>query len=121
MELKEILPMAGTLVLMLAVFAGAYFVSKLVGKKYGALPGRAKNLSVIDSLSVGKDKSLLVIKAADKVFLLGSTERQLTMLCELDPKDFPEPEGEKPGARDFCATLRDVITGAGRMGKGDKD
>lgn len=121
MELKEILSMAGTLALMLAVFAGAYFVSKLVGKRYSVLSDTAKNLSVIESLSIGKDRSLLVIKAADKTFLIGVTERQIAMLCELDPKDFPESAEEKPGMKDFRSTLRDVITGAGRMGKGDKD
>ncbi|NLV86543.1 MAG: flagellar biosynthetic protein FliO [Clostridiales bacterium] len=121
MGLKEILSMAGTLALMLAVFAGAYFVSKLVGKKYSTLSNTAKNLSVISTLSIGKDKSLLVIKAADKAFLIGVTERQITTLCELDPKDFPEPAEEKPHTKDFRSTLKDVISGAGRMGKGDKD
>lgn len=119
MDFMEVLSMAGTLVLMLAVFAGAYFVSKFVAKKYSPQAGASKNLSIIESLLVGKDKSLLVVRAAERVFLIGSTSREFTFLSELNSEEFPISREKKPQNKDFRSTLRDVISRSGRSGEGE--
>ena len=46
----------GTLVLMLAVFVGAYYFSKFLSKKYQPKYGDARNIEIIERMAVGKDQ-----------------------------------------------------------------
>ncbi len=120
MEIKEILSMVGTLILMLAVFVGAYFVSKFVARRYSPKATASRNLSIIENLNIGKDKSIMVVKAAERLFLIGVTCHELSMLSELDPLDFPMTAEPKDQTKDFRTTLRDIITKGSRSAEGEK-
>lgn len=120
MEAKEILSMVGTLVLMLLVFVAAYYVSKFVAKKYSPKASASKNLEIIENLNVGKDKSIMVVKAAERLFLVGVTGHEFTLLSELDPSEFPITHVANTQTNDFRSTLRDVITRGGRSTEGEK-
>ncbi|NLH00813.1 MAG: flagellar biosynthetic protein FliO [Clostridiales bacterium] len=108
---SEILSMIGTVILMIAVFAGAYYVSKFVGKHYQPRYGDSRNMSVIESQSLGKDKALLIVKTAGKAFLIGSTPHEFTLISELDPDTLTEDSEYKPEKKDFSAILRNALTG----------
>lgn len=111
---KEVLSVVGTLALMIAVFAGAYYFSKYFGKRYGTRGGPAKNLSVFECQNVGKDGALLIVKAAGRAFLVGATPREFTFLSELDPKTLEEPDDPNLSEKDFSAAFRAAIK---RFGK----
>ena len=107
---SEILSIIGTIVLMIAVFAAAYFVSKYVGKRYKDNYGVSKHITVIESTIIGKDRSLLVVKAGEKAFLIGSTPNEFTLLSELDAQQFAaDSEALAPAQKDFISTFREVI------------
>ena len=109
---SEVLSIIGTIVLMIAVFAAAYYVSKYVGKHYKPNYGLSKNITVIDSTSIGKDKSLLLVKVQEKAFLIGSTTNEFTLLSEFDAEQFAVNSGtEEVPQKDFISTFRDVIKG----------
>ncbi|MEA4896424.1 MAG: flagellar biosynthetic protein FliO [Oscillospiraceae bacterium] len=106
----EVLSIIGTLVLMAAVFAAAYFVSKYVGKHYKPSFGLSKNISVIDSAVVGKDRSLLLVKVGEKALLIGSTPNEFTLLSELEAGQFEAAsETEQAPQKDFITTFRSVV------------
>ena len=95
---------------MIAVFAAAYFVSKYVGKHYKTNYGVSKHITVIESAIIGKDRSLLIVKAGEKAFLIGSTPNEFTLLSELDAQQFAaDSEASGSAQKDFISTFRDVI------------
>ncbi len=111
-SIGEVLSMVGTLLLMIAVFVGSYYVSKLVGKRYSLHDsGASKKLKVIESTPVGKDSAIMVIKAGERVYLIGTTPRELTFLSELDAESFPDTPGNEIPRQSFGSILRSAISG----------
>ena len=67
-------------IFMSAVIIGAaYLVTRLIAKRSIASGGN-KNLKVVETLSLGLDKSLMLIKAGEQYLLLGSTPKGITFL-----------------------------------------
>lgn len=108
---KEVLTIIGTLVLMIAVFVGAYYFSKYFGRRYGTRSGPAKNLSIFECQSVGKDGALLIVKAGERAFLVGATPREFTFLSELDPNTLAAPDPPDAAKKDFSATFKAAVKG----------
>jgi len=119
MSFGEIMSMIGTIVLMVAVFVGAYYVSKYVGKHYQPRTGSSSNISIIESKTLGKDRSLLVVKSAGKAFLIGATPREIALISELDAEKLVPPAAEKPVTRDFSAMFRSALSAKGRKDEGE--
>ena len=88
-DLTTILTGIGTIVLMLAVFVGAFYFSKFVSKKYQPKYGNARNIEIIERMAVGKDQSLALVKVSDRVFLLAFTAQSVTKIEEMDASLFP--------------------------------
>jgi flagellar biosynthetic protein FliO len=114
----EILSMIGTVVLMIAVFVGAYYVSRFVGKKYQPRNGTSRNISILESQPVGKDRALIVVKAANKAFLVGATPHEFTLISELNPDDLSDLPESKPSKKDFSSVFRSVIMGGDKKQNG---
>lgn len=103
--------MIGTIVLMIAVFVGAYYVSKFVGKHYQPSKGLTRNISVLESQNVGKDKALLIVKAANRAFLIGSSSHEFNLISELNPEDLIAAPEVSPLKKDFSSVLRSALMG----------
>lgn len=118
-ELKTILTAVGMLLLMVAIFAGAYWAPRLIAKSYGGLNTFSDKLRIVSRIALGKDQSLIVVKAADRMFLLGATPREISLITELDPADFPitSPEAPKLTGASFSAVLKNVLKNAKSDGK----
>lgn len=108
-EVKAALSLVGTLVLMVAVFVGAFYASKWVAKKYqpGA-PGTAKNIEVIERLVIGKDNHLMIVRAGGKIMLLGVSPGKITRLEEFAPEDINLEEIKTQPKVDFLSVLKDI-------------
>jgi flagellar biogenesis protein FliO len=61
----------------------AYAATKLVAKR-SAARGRSKHIEVIDSMFVGTDAQLLIVKAAGEYFLISRSAKKLDMLAKLE-------------------------------------
>lgn len=105
---KAILAMGGTLALMLLTLLGAWWVSRLVGRA-GQLkmPGGSR-VTVLERTPVGRDSSLAVVRAGDRVLLLGVTPHQIQKLDELDPALYPEGEAARTPP-DFMDCLKKAV------------
>ena len=108
-DFMTILTGIGTIVLMLAVFVGAYYFSKFVSKKYQPKLGNAKNIEIIERMPVGKDQSLALVKVSDKVFLLAFTAQSVTKIEEMDASLFPlNTDIQKLGETSFMSIFTDA-------------
>lgn len=111
---KEVLSVIGTLALMIAVFAGAYYFSKYFGRRYGTRSSPAKNLSILEGQNVGKDGALLIVKVAGRAFLIGATPREFTFLSELDMEMLEEPDDPDATKKDFSTAFKSAMKSFGK-------
>jgi flagellar biogenesis protein FliO len=106
----SVLSMLGMLAIMIAIFAGAYYVTRFVGGRY-VQPGSAgKRIRVLDQAITGKEERLLLVKVAEKVYLIASGPAGTQKLDELDPALFPEesaPQAEN--APPFLHVLSEAV------------
>jgi flagellar protein FliO/FliZ len=67
------------------ILIAAYYFTRYLSKK--AFNNAAnKNLRIVETVSLGIDKSLLLVKVGEQYFLLGSTQKGITLLSEMDPE-----------------------------------
>ncbi len=121
---ETILVGIGTIVLMLAVFVGAYYFSKFFAKQYQPkIGGKLKNIEIIERMAVGKDQSLALVRVSDKVFLLAFTAQSVTKIEEMDASLFPENTVvQNTGENNFMTFFTDAynnLLNKKNEGKGD--
>lgn len=109
MDFQSVLSMIGTLALMVAVFAGAYWVSKFIGKKYQGGSATEGQIEIICRTPIGKGESIVIVKSAGKAFLIGVTEANITVLSELDPNDIPQSNISSKEQLSFLSVMQDAI------------
>lgn len=103
-----ILSGVGTLILMVAVFAGAYYVSKYISKKYQPKYGSGKNIEIIERTVLGKNQTLTLVKVSGRVFLIGCTEQNINKIEEFDETLFPELPESSPEEINFLSVFSDA-------------
>ncbi|MDR0469959.1 MAG: flagellar biosynthetic protein FliO [Peptococcaceae bacterium] len=82
--------MIGLFILMILIFVGAYYATKLMGKHYSMQVSSSREMRVIDRLPLGRDRFLLIVEAGDKVLLLGVSPQHIDTLAELDREAFAD-------------------------------
>lgn len=105
-ELYPILSAIGTLILMLLVFYGAYRVSKLVGHRYQ--PSSGGSMKILQRQPLGKDRELILLQCAEKVYLLGVTDGSIRVLDEPDLSEDELVPSSPPSTKDFTSLLREA-------------
>lgn len=114
---SQILSVFSLLAVIVLVMLGAYVFTRWAGKNLGAggllIRGGGSRLQILDRAALGRDQSLLVVKAGQRYLLLGCTPAGLTLLAELTREEgevwekpaSPEgPEGKRPP--DFRALMQ---------------
>lgn len=121
-EVLRVLSVIGTLLLVLAVFAGAYYVSKIMAKRYQGFQSAVKGgIELIDRRNLGKDQALLVVRVAEKTFLLGVTPHHITKLEELDETFFPAVVPPTDGPPNFLDTWKEALKKVKKAGDGSDE
>jgi flagellar biogenesis protein FliO len=83
---QEILKMAGSLLVVLALLLGGLaWVRKLFGEVGG--PGGVPVMRVLGGLRLGSGKHLMLVEVAGEVLVLGATARELTLLTRIDDEE----------------------------------
>lgn len=96
-----------TLFIIILFFFLAYVVTRVVaGSNFLGVKG--KNIRILEKLPVSKDSSILLLRAVDKVLVVGVTPSGMTTLRELDP-DAVELEEQTEGAPDFAAAFKTAL------------
>ncbi len=76
----------GGLGLVVCLMIGLYVAARKYAPQYFTKGASAKNLKVIETLSMGDKRSISLVEAADRRFLLGNTPHQISLLAV-----FPDP------------------------------
>ena len=120
-----VLSLLGGLFLFVLVLVLAWYCSRWLGGRFG-FSAAGGTVRILERVMVGPDRSLLVVKAGEEVWLLGVTPQHIERLGELDPALYPE-EGEDGAAikaPDFSAALQSAIKGwlpGKKQGNGNED
>ena len=69
----------------------AYYVTKMMAGKRGLGRGGG-NISLIETINVGGQAMVQLIKAGDKFLVIGVTKERVTILSEIDKEHINEPE-----------------------------
>ena len=96
------------LTLALALLA-CYLVTRWTGLGLGSRLGAGgRHVRVLERVPVGRDQALVVVRAANRVFLLGSSPSGFSLLAELTEEELsaPSSDGVPPEPPDFRALLR---------------
>lgn len=65
----------------------AYLSTRFIGSRLGGLHVRGRHLRMIEQVVVGRDRSLILIEVAGKVYLVGSTAESIRLLTTIkDPE-----------------------------------
>lgn len=71
-------------IFMSAIILGAaYFATRFIAGK-GFSASSNKNLKVVESISLGIDKTLLLVRVGEQYLLLGSTQKNISFLSAID-------------------------------------
>ena len=73
----------GGLGLVVCVMIGAYFAARKFAPRYFNKPASEKSVKLIETLSMGDKRSIVLIEVANNRFLVGSTPQQINLLAAL--------------------------------------
>jgi flagellar protein FliO/FliZ len=64
------------------ILAAAYYVTKFLARK-GIAKSRTRNMKLIESMPLGADRSLHIVKVGAQYYLIGSASKNMFMMSEL--------------------------------------
>ncbi len=113
--LEGVVTAFGTLLVIIVILYLAYICTKYIAKsaRFKQFSGGSRFIAVVDQVILGQDSSVVVAKVSGRVFLLGITSNQISLLTELNSEEFPDlPEsGLSPGQgvdfKDIIGKIRD--------------
>lgn len=103
-----------SVIVVLAMFVGilylAYITTKFIGKRYSVKGKQFKNLKVLETVAIGPDRQLMIVKTAGKCLLLGATPHNISLITELSEEmlDNEIPEEDVGVTMSFTDALSKV-------------
>ncbi len=104
----------GILIVFCGILFLAWLTTKFIGKKVSG-ERRNKSMRIVETLSLGVDRNLLLVQVGEKFYLLASSRGRTDFMSEVNPGDISKDEvkasdfqnifsrysglGEKPGNR----------------------
>ena len=99
----------GTLLGIAVILYLAYISTKLLGRKISVRSSSGRKLKILDSVSVGQGKSLIIVKAGEKTFLVGAASESINLISELDSSEYAEDETPSESGMDFKTAFKKVL------------
>jgi flagellar biosynthetic protein FliO len=94
--MKEAFNIVIYLFFFVLVMIGAYYASRWISLKSFKL-FKGKYMDIVERVSIDKDKSFILLKKGEKVYLVGVTNQNMTLLDNFESTELPEvKEAEKP-------------------------
>ena len=114
MEFKSLISNIGTAFMVLLVFVLilylAYFATKKMGKRLSFKGVGNKNIKIVESVSLGQNKAIMIIESAGKTLLIGMTQNEITLISELDGEKLIPSENETSGqTMEFSKAFKKVL------------
>ena len=107
---KDLLSLLGILLTLALILLASYLVTRWAGMGLGGRlgAGGGQHVRVLERVSVGRDQAIVVVQAANRYFLLGSSPSGFSLLAELTAEEGElwATSGGSGEAPDFRAMLR---------------
>jgi flagellar protein FliO/FliZ len=98
------------LIVLASVLFMSYIVTRYVGRKMGkSMKGR--HIAVVESLNLGTDKSIHLIKAGDKLFLISSSGKNISLISEINMDSIQDIQPVDQPVFDFKMLFEKYLTG----------
>ncbi|MEE3392235.1 MAG: flagellar biosynthetic protein FliO [Lachnospiraceae bacterium] len=89
-----LLSLLGLLVLMVAILFAAHYVTKWYAGS-GLIRSHSRNMKVIETLSCGPGRDIMIVKVGNRYYLLSATKDRIEYLTEVSSDDIFLPEDPK--------------------------
>ncbi len=100
----------GTLLGIALILYLAYISTKLLGKKFSFKSGGNRKIKILDNVSVGQGKSILIVQTGTKTFLVGAAAESINLISELNSEEFiTEEEPTEQSQIDFKTAFKTVL------------
>ncbi len=108
----------GSLVIMVAVIAATYYLSRWYAGKMGrSVSGR--HVKVVDRVILGPGSAVCILEAGGKYYLVGVSDKNIQLICELEGFEPGSPE-ESGRQASFGSILKGfLVKGGAADNKGD--
>ena len=110
MGFSDLLSLLGIVLTLALVLLASYLAARWAGTGLGGRlgAGGGQHVRVLERVSLGRDQTIVVVRAANRYFLLGSSPSGFSLLAELTEEELsaPSSDGVPPEPPDFRALLR---------------
>ena len=96
------MPIFGVILVVILAYVG----TKLLSKKYGKISS-GKNIKVLERVSLGQDKLLVLVTVNKKAFLLGVTDKSFSTVTEFTEEEVVQAADNQK--MDFSSLLSDSM------------
>lgn len=125
--INNILTALGSMGILLLILGGAYLTSKWFAQKQQRL-SVSRHMEVVDSISVGRERWFLLLKAGERIYLIGVTNQGMRSLGEFPASELG-PENPINRGPEFSKIFRESLEklkhrhphGADRTGDDHRD
>lgn len=104
---RVIFDLAWKLAVVLGIAYGSIWMLRGILQRPGVMPGRKGHLKVLESASLGPNRSIHLVKVGGKVLVVGSTNDQITAIGEVD-----DPETLSDLAKDAPRAFAEHLSAA---------
>lgn len=109
---KEIITLVCGLLGILALIYLMFYFSKVISRKngMGGISGSGRTVQVLERVPLAQDKFLAVIRAGEKILLLGVSPQQVELLTELSEDDLASSgdKGSPPSGKTFLECFKEA-------------
>ncbi len=102
--LEGILSAVVTLIIVIIILLLTYFATRYIAGISSASKS-TRNITIIEKVPIGQDKSIVIAKVGEKYMLLGITTGGISKLCELAEDELTFADFEAPVPYDFKAVF----------------
>ncbi|MGN1482102.1 flagellar biosynthetic protein FliO [Porcipelethomonas sp.] len=107
--ISQIGSVLGALIGFAVILYLAYMATKLLGKRLSFKSGSNKNIKILESVSLGQNKALMIVEAADKTMLIGITSGEISLISELDGEKLKTESENAPETMEFSKAFKTVL------------
>lgn len=99
----------GVLIAFVIILFCAYIATKFIGKRMTIRSVGNKNINIIESVSLGQNKALLIVESAGKTFLLGMTQNKISLISELEGEKIISHDKSTGETMEFSKAFKTVL------------
>jgi len=99
--------MIGALAIIVLMLILTYYASRWYARRMSTSPGSGRYIRFCDRVAVGQGSSLAIVQVGEKYYLLGISEKNMQLICELP--DFQPGEDGLDKTPSFGRMFSDLL------------